>query len=323
MTSGSWIGIDIGATKILGCVFDTAGDTLATTTRATPLADATSIENALLELTSSLLADHPVGAVGIAVAGWVDHSRRSVLFSAHLPWRYEPVADKLSARLGLPVVLENDANAATWAEYQFGAGRDLQDFVVVTVGSGIGSGIIADGRLLRGAHGLAGEFGHSVVAPDGPECPCGRRGCVDSLASGRALQRRFHELRSAASLVQGARQSAIDDEGVTGDVIAAAAHDGDPLALQAFTDIGSALGRGLADLVMCLDPEAVILAGGVAAAGELLRSPTDASLHQCLVAREHFARTDVLISPLSGVAGALGVAHLASVHDRSTGGQPA
>jgi glucokinase len=124
-------------------------------------------------------------------------------------------------------------------------------------------------------------------------------------------------LRSAALLVQSTSPPEIADDSVTGSEIAAAARDNDPLALQAFADVGRALGTGLADLVMCLDPAAVILAGGVAAAGELLRGPTDAALSECLIAREHIARTPVLISALSGVAGALGAAHLASLHDHA------
>jgi glucokinase len=322
VTAAYSIGLDIGATKILGCVVDSAGRIIRQETVPTPLTDTASIEDALVEVTRSLLAHHVVEAVGVAVAGWVDKTRRSVLFSAHLPWRSEPLADRLSARLDLPVVLENDANAATWAEFQFGAGKPFRDFVVVTVGSGIGAGIIAGGQLLRGAHGLAGELGHAVVDPEGPECPCGRRGCLDSLASGRALQRRFQMLRAAALVADG-ESSLLDGNHMPGAAIAAAARSGDPLALQAFADVGRALGRGIADLVMYLDPAAVILGGGVAAAGELLRVPTDASLRQCLGTRNRSARTHILISPLSAVAGAIGAAHLASTHHQASDLHPA
>jgi glucokinase len=307
------IGIDIGATKILGCVVDSAGTIICQNTTPTPLADSSSIEDALFAVARSLLAErNDAEAVGIAVAGWIDRSRRTVLFSPHLPWHMEPLADNLSTRLGLPVILENDANAAAWGEHRFGAGQTLQDFILVTIGSGIGAGIVVDGRLLRGAHGLAGELGHTVVEPDGPCCPCGRRGCVDSFASGRALQRHFHELSDGSS--SRTQVSPVGEEvPETGEAIAAAARDGDPVALRAFAKVGEYLGRGIADLVMCLDPAAVILAGGVATAGELLRAPTDASLRRCLVAHEKMAQTQVLIGLLGARAGALGVAHLASL----------
>ncbi len=314
MNSTSRIGIDIGGTKILGCLVDSTGVVTHQKTVRTPLVSSASIEDALVGLTQSLLRmATDIRAVAIAVAGWVDPLRRSVLFAAHLPWNREPLADKLSSRLGMSVVLENDARAATWAEYQFGVGRQFRDFIVVTVGSGIGCGIVADGRLLRGAHGLAGELGHAVVEPDGPPCPCGRRGCVDILASGRALERHFQELRAATLPIHGVLSSAGEDDPMTGEAIAAAAREADPPALQAFTDVGNFLGRGLADLVMCLDPEAVVLAGGVSAAGELLRAPTEASLRRCLVVREHIAQTSVVLGSLGAVAGAVGVAHLAAL----------
>jgi glucokinase len=307
-----WIGIDIGATKILGCVVDSTGAIIKQNTVPTPPADSNAIEDALFDMARSLLVEHnDAQTLGIALAGWVDRSRRTVLFSPHLPWHLEPLADNLSTRLGLAVILENDANAAAWGEHKFGAGKDFQDFILVTIGSGIGAGIVAGGLLLRGAHGLAGELGHTVVEPEGPWCPCGRRGCVDSFASGRALQRHFQELRGQGSdLAETPPEFA--QAPVTGDSIAAAARDGDPVALQAFATVGEYLGRGIADLVMCLDPAAVILGGGVATAGELLRGPTDASLRRCLVAHEKMAETQVLIGLLGASAGALGVAHLAS-----------
>ena len=313
MTTTPSIGIDIGATKILGCVVDSTGTIIYQNTVLTPLGDSKSIENSLFDMARSLLTERDdVETVGIAVAGWVDRSCRTVLFSPHLPWHMEPLAHNLSTRLGLPVILENDANAAAWGEHKFGAGQSFQDFILVTIGSGIGAGIVADGRLLRGAHGLAGELGHTVVEPEGPWCPCGRRGCVDSLSSGRALQRHFQELRDARS-ARGEAPSAWEEGPMTGDAIAAAARDADPVALQAFANVGEYLGRGIADLVMCLDPAAVILGGGVAAAGELLRGPTDASLRRSIVAHENMAQTQVLIGLLGASAGALGVAHLASL----------
>lgn len=313
MTPTHWIGIDIGATKILGCVVDPTGTIVYQNTVLTPQADPRSIEDALFDMARSLLVEsNDAKTVGIAVAGWIDRSRRTVLFSPLLPWSMEPLAHNLSARLGLTVVLENDANAAAWGEHEFGAGQSFDDFFLVTIGSGIGAGIVTDGLLLRGAHGLAGELGHTVVDPNGPPCPCGRRGCVNILASGRALQQHFEELRGVGLSVSQASEAG-EEDAVTGDSITAAARAGDPIALQAFAEVGESLGRGIADLVMCLDPAAVILGGGVAAAGELLRGPTEASLRRCLVAHESVVQTEVLVALLGPSAGALGVAHLASL----------
>lgn len=315
---GAVVGLDVGATYTSGCLVWPNGTYSNHTVVATPPGDRAAVEDVAFKLVRSLVdANETVAVIGIAVAGWVDKSRRTILFSAHLPWKSEPLAANLSARLGLPVVMENDANAATWAERQFGAGQNFEDFLLVTVGSGIGAGIVLDGQLIRGAHGLAGELGHAVVDPDGPACPCGRQGCIDSLASGRALQRRFGELRDAAD---GAGPAADSDAVIPGSEIAAAAERGDPAALQAFADVGEALGTGLADLVMCLDPEAVILAGGVASSGELLRAPTQAALRRSLSSRDQFTQIQVLTSSLGREAGSLGVAHLARIHAASLRG---
>src|SRR5690606_6221738 len=143
---------------------------------------------------------HRIRAVGVGAAGFVDERRTRVLFAPHLSWRDEPLRESLQDRLGLPVVVENDANAAAWAETRMGAGRGVRDVVVVNLGTGIGGGIVIDGALRRGRHGLAGEFGHMVVVPDGHRCECGNRGCWEQYASGNALTREARELAAAHSL---------------------------------------------------------------------------------------------------------------------------
>jgi glucokinase len=308
------IGIDLGATKVLACVVDETGVVRRQRVIRTPHDGLASLVDAVVDVTRELLEPGDADAVGISVAGWVDRDRRTVLFTPHmhLPWRPEPLAERISERLGSAVVLENDANAAAWGEFTFGAGREFNDVAVVTVGSGIGAGFIVDGRLWRGAHGLAGEFGHSVFDPNGPDCPCGRRGCVDSFTSGHALERRFEELRRTKG---GTATTVGTGDGMpvmTGESIAAAAWDGDPLALRAFSDVGTLLGMAIADLAMYLDPQAVILSGGVASAGELLRGPTDKALQQGLAARDDVATTYLLTGTLGPAAGAIGIAHLAS-----------
>ena len=317
MPTACWIGIDVGATKSLRVRWTKPGSFCNERVVNTPVRDAASVEDTLFNLARELLEQHTsVSALGVSVAGWVDKDRRRVLFSSHMPfWRSEPLAGRLSDRLGSLVVLDNDANAAAWGEFKFGAGRGFSDVAVVTVGSGIGAGLVAEGRLLRGAHGFAGEFGHTVVDLNGPDCPCGRRGCVDSLASGRALERRFQALRVVGTGTL-ADTTASPDRGapdIAGELIAAAANNGDQLAVQAFYDVGRWLGLGIADLVMYFDPDAVILAGGVASAGELLRRPTAEALGRCLASQEEFVKTLVLTGTLGPAAGAIGVAHLASL----------
>jgi glucokinase len=316
-----WIGVDIGATKILGCVVAEHGEVIGQRVVNTPLHDEASIEDALFDTIHYLWeGNKEVEAVGISLAGWLDRQRRTVLFSPHLPWRREPLAERLSDRLGLAVVLENDANAAAWGEFQFGAGREFSEVAVVIVGSGVGAGFVVDGKLLRGAHGMAGEFGHTVVDPNGPNCPCGRRGCVDSLASGRALERRFNVLRQRGQNDGSTELGRLEQPVMGGEQIAVGARNGDPLALEAFKYVGTWLGMAVADLVMYIDPEAVILAGGVGSSGELVRRPTDEAMRRSLAARSALAKTYVLSATLGPAAGAIGVAHLASAE---RAGQPA
>jgi glucokinase len=307
LTRMTAIGIDIGATKILTCLVDADGAILREVVSPTPPASASAVEDAVAAATSEVLEDigGDVTPIGVSVAGWVSRDRKSVLFSPHLAWRHEPLADRLSARLGQPVFVENDANAAAWGEFVFGAGRGFSDVAVVTVGSGIGAGIISDGRLLRGGNGLAGEFGHTVVDPRGPDCACGRRGCVDSLSSGRALERHYNAIEGSP------------EHGTTSGVeILELARAGKPSAVAAFHELGRWLGTSLGDLVMYFDPQIVLLGGGVSGAGELLTIPTERALAETIVAHEEVAPTMVRVATLGHTAGAIGAANLALKAER-------
>ncbi len=187
---GLTIGVDIGGTKVLGGVVDSAGDVLAQTRRDTPAEDPARTADRIIEVIRELAASHPVDAVGIGAAGWIDATRSIVQFAPNLAWRNEPLREKITAAVGLPVVVENDGNAATWAEFQFGAGRDADNSMVLfTVGTGIGSGIVIHGSLIRGTNGIAAELGHMTMVPGGHPCGCGRLGCLEQYASGNALVR--------------------------------------------------------------------------------------------------------------------------------------
>ncbi|HSR24680.1 MAG TPA: ROK family protein, partial [Candidatus Eisenbacteria bacterium] len=175
-------GVDIGGTKVAAGVVDTYGRVLEQLRRETPDRSQSPkvVEDTIAEAVLSLAERHSIHAVGIGAAGFVDARRATVLFAPHLSWRNEPLRDALSERLRLPVVVENDANASAWAEWRFGAGRGEDHLVVVNLGTGIGGAVVAGGRLLRGARGTAGEFGHITVDLDGPPCPgnCPNRGCL-------------------------------------------------------------------------------------------------------------------------------------------------
>ena len=236
---GHTIGVDIGGTKVAGGVVDESGQILARARVDTPAKDAQAAEDAIVAVVEQLRGDFDIDAVGLGIAGFVDESRSRVYFAPNLPdWHNEPVRDDVSRRVGLPVVVENDANAAAWGENRFGAGRDETDLVCVTVGTGIGGGIVIEDRLYRGRFGIGGEIGHMQVVADGRLCGCGQRGCWEQYASGNALVReareRAAESRSEATVLL--RMGDGTPEMITGRHVTEAARLGDEVALAAFAD---------------------------------------------------------------------------------------
>lgn len=289
------VGVDIGGTKVAGGVVDAEGRVVARTRMDTPDDDAQAALDAVVEVVTVLRREHDVAAVGIAAAGYVSGDRTRMLFAPNLPWADVPVRDEIAGRVDLDVVVENDANSAAWAEYRFGAGRDEPDLVCLTVGTGIGAGIVLDGRLYRGRYGIAGEPGHVCVVCEGEPCGCGNEGCLEQYASGTALAR---YVREGGGTAEGAD-------------ITDLARQGDPVALRAFAEVGRWLGRGLADIASLLDPGVFVIGGGVADAGDLLLAPTRESFLDNLSGREHRPVADVRLAALGNDAGLVGVADLA------------
>jgi glucokinase len=275
------IGVDIGGTSVRAGVVDRYGNVLDTARAPTPTSEG-ALEDAIVSAVSELASHHRVAGVGLAVAGFVTTDRRSVMFAPHLAWRHAPVADRISARLSLPVVLEHDANAAVLAEYRFGAARGTGVALLVAIGTGIGGGLLLDGSLFRGAYGVAPELGHLSLVPGGRPCPCGKMGCWERYCSGTALSTTAVELLAqypGKSTVL-SRDVAVDKRAVTGRKVAAAARDGDPLAQRAMADLASWLGEGLALVADIYDPEIVVIAGGVSESAPLFLDE----------AREHYKR---------------------------------
>ena len=311
---GHTIGVDIGGTKVAGGVVDESGQILARARVDTPAKDAEAAEDAIVAVVERLRGDFDIDAVGLGIAGFVDESRSRVYFAPNLPdWHNEPVRDDVSRRVGLPVVVENDANAAAWGENRFGAGRDETDLVCVTVGTGIGGGIIIEDRLYRGRYGIGGEIGHMQVVADGRLCGCGQRGCWEQYASGNALVREARE-RAAESRSEAAVLLRMGDgtpEMITGRHVTEAARLGDEVALAAFATVGRWLGQGLADLVAILDPGRFIIGGGVSEAGELVLEPAREGFELLLTGRDVRPVAQVVLAELGNDAGLVGAADLA------------
>jgi glucokinase len=305
--------VDVGGTKVAAGVVDERGMIIATTHQDTPADNVSRIEGAIAAAVSELTSKYDVEAVGIGAAGFIDARCATVMFAPHLAWRDEPLQASLEHRLKLPVVVENDANAAAWAETRFGAGRDADHVVTLTLGTGIGGGIVVDGQLMRGQFGAAAEFGHLTVVPDGRPCECGLRGCWEEYASGRALEREAQELARVSSTMAGELLRLADGrpEDITGRMVTQAAAAGDVAALQCFEVIGTWLGRGLAGLAAVLDPGLFIIGGGVSAAGEVLRGPASIAFREHLTGGGHRPVAGLRIAELGPEAGLVGAADLA------------
>ncbi len=309
------VGVDIGGTKVAAGVVTPGGRVLARLRTETPERSKSPsvVEDTIVSVVSELRGEYPVRAVGVGAAGFVDERRSRVLFAPHLSWREEPLRDSLSVRLGLPVVVENDANASAWAEVRAGAARRVDDVVVVNLGTGIGGAIVLGGQLLRGRYGLAGEFGHMTVVPGGHRCECGNRGCWEQYASGNALTREARELVAAESPVAEVLRQAVggDPKLITGPLVSELARKGDRACRELLEEAGGWLGVGLANLAAAFDPELFVIGGGVSEVGELLLGPARSAFEKGLTGRGYRPEARVVAAALGNEAGLIGAADLA------------
>jgi glucokinase len=306
-------GIDIGGTKIAGAVVDVDGRLLAEARVVSPANDPEAIETAVAGLVQQLASTHEVTAVGVGAAGYIDADRSTVLFAPNIAWRDEPLGPELARLTGLPVTIENDANAAAWGEFRYGAGKDVDDQLMVTVGTGVGGGVIAGGRLLRGGFGVAGEIGHLCVVPDGRLCGCGNHGCFEQYGSGSALERDTRAAAGGSSLLAKdlLDRAGGDPQRITGPLITAAAQDGDRFAIEQLASLGQWLGHGIASLVAVLDPAVIVIGGGVSEAGDLLLDPIRDTFARELTGRGYRPQAEIRAAELGNEAGVIGAADLA------------
>ena len=300
------IGIDVGGTKAQAVVLDTAGEVVESAQRPTPRGDR-SLEvliDVLIELADEVGHN---GSVGVGVPGLV--TRQGVLRAApNLDGVAEfPISELLSRRLGSHVYVDNDATCATLAEWRLGAGVGTRDMMLVTLGTGIGGGVVANGVLQRGANGFVGEFGHMVIDPSGPPCPCGRRGCWERYASGSGLAMLAREAATGHRLHDVVRHAGGDPQAVRGEHVQAAASAGDAEALAVIDDFARWVALGLANLTNAFDPELFVLGGGLAAGADLYLDPIRRWYDQLLyqpnlreIPRIEFATW----GPLAGAVGA-------------------
>jgi glucokinase len=305
---GATIGVDVGGTKVLGVVLDPDGAVVNEARAATPPSGPE-----LLEVVAGVVADLGPGLpLGVGAPGLVD--RDGVLrFAPNIPGIVG-----LSIRSGLESLLPvkrvwvgNDATCAGWAERVLGAGHGRGHVLMVTIGTGIGGGIVVDGHLVEGANGFAGEIGHMVVDPHGPRCPCGRRGCWERFASGSGLGRLGRDAAQAGEAVRVVELAGGDPESVRGEHVTRAAAEGDPQAVAVMASFGWWVALGLANLANTFDPECFVLGGGLVEAGDILLRPVREAFIGLVEAPSHRPTIDILPARLGERAGAVGAALLA------------
>lgn len=313
------MGLDLGGTKLAARVIDPAAPTevVAEARVDTPVGP-DAIAGAVVALVDDLsrvpevAGRGGIGSIGVGVAGLVDE--QAVLRVApNLPGvRDLALVPVLRSRFGVEVVVDNDANCATWAELRAGAARGCRDAVLVTLGTGIGGGVVAGGRLQRGAHGFAGEPGHMLVDPAGPPCPCGRRGCWERFASGSGLGRLARDAAAAGRARRVVSLAGGDAEAVRGEHVARAATEGDPEAVAVVREFAWWVALGVANLVNLLDPEVVVVGGGLAEMGDVLLEPVREAFAGLVLAEEQRGATRIVGARLGAEAGAVGAALLAA-----------
>lgn len=308
------IGIDIGGTKIAGAVVSESGDILSEARIATPAGDSDTLVDAVVAMIESLADGHEVTAAGVAAPGFIDVSQSVVYYTPNISWRQEPLRERLNERLNLEITIDNDANAAGWAEFRFGAGRDVDDMTMLTIGTGVGGAIVTGGRLFRGGFGAGAELGHMRVVPDGLPCGCGAKGCIEQYGSGRALLRMANAIADVRGIGLGIATVRDQKGSLTGDDLGMLIADGDPGALQALRELGNWLGQACASLSAVLDPQLFVIGGGVALAGELLLEPIREAYLNNLPARGFHPEPEFVIAELVNDAGVVGAADLARLH---------
>ena len=306
------VGIDVGGTKIAGALVSETGNILKSLKVPTPADNTDALITAVVEMVKELSSGQEVAAVGVAIAGFIDADQSEVIYSPNLSLRNEPLKAKLEARLGIDVFVENDANAAGWAEYRFGAGRDSDHMMMITIGTGVGGAIIAKGELFRGGFGIGAELGHTNFIQEGRLCGCGQNGCLEQYASGSALLDSAKELAASGTL-EGARLAELQSEvgELSGTEVYKAITESDPGALRLLNELGTNIGKAVASFAAILDPKMLVVGGGLSVAGELLLAPIREAYLNHLPARGYRPEMTVVAASLINDAGVVGAGDLA------------
>jgi glucokinase len=307
------LGIDIGGTKILGAAVSPTGEVVAEHRVPSPAQQPDQMVDTVSKLILDLIEENgEPAAIGVAAAGFIDRSQSVVLYAPNLNWRNEPLRERIEKKINRPLIIENDANAAGWAEFKFGAAQKYDSMVMLTLGTGVGGAIVDGGHLMRGGFGVGGELGHITVVSDGHLCGCGRRGCIEQYASGTALLREIVALADSADAKGELLRKLRSDRGqLTGHEAFEAVQANDPGTLELIDQLAGYLAKAMASLVAVLDPEVFVIGGGLSELGEKLLRPLQQKFALEIPASGFRPVAEIIPATFSNQAGVIGAAQLA------------
>ena len=310
------IGIDVGGTKVLGGVVTPEGTIVATTRKETASEGGAAAVQVIAEVAKELMQAHEIKALGVSVPGFISSDRARVIGTPNISgWNDLAIAETLRKLIGVEVVVENDANAALWGEYKFGAGQGKTNICMLTLGTGVGGGIITNGQLYRGAFGMGAELGHIRLIPDGLECGCGAKGCLEQYGSGSALVRIARE-RAASNLDKAKFLLSLgggSPDEIRGEEVTQAANQGDAFSKEIFKEIGESVGEAIATICAVLDPSHIIIGGGVVEADEIWLEPIRKSMVSNMSFSGLHPLPEVIRAQLGDMAGLVGLSDLARI----------
>lgn len=311
-SSALTIGVDIGGTKVSAGVVDSDGNMISSDKRSTPISGGVELIATIIDLIKSFQSKYEIAGIGISIAALISADQGTIVGAPNIANLSKlNFVEELKKSFNLPVVAENDANSAMWAEYKFGSAKNLNPVMFFIIGTGMGGGLVIDGKLFKGANGIGAEFGHMIVQPNGIKCGCGANGCIEQYASGSALMRYAKEEMKADPIKAKELLKYSDASGdISGATLTTAAKQGNEIALSAFNKQADWLGSACASYTLLLDPQAIVIGGGVVEAGELFLNPVRLAMEKYMPFAGSHLLPKIVAAKYGNDAGLIGAADL-------------
>ena len=304
------IGIDIGGTKISAGVVDSSGNLIDLSKYSTPAEGGKELISSVISLVKEFNKKHEIKGIGISIAALISSDYGTIVGAPNIANLSKlNFANEIKEEFKLPIIIENDANAAMWAEFKFGSAKGLNPVMFFIIGTGVGGGLVIDGKLFKGANGIGAEFGHMCVVPNGLLCGCGSKGCIEQYASGGALIRYANEAL-LANPDKSEELLSFGEGKLSGTALTKGAKAGNELALAAFSKQADWLGLACASYSLIIDPQAIIIGGGVVDAGELFLAPVRAAMRKYMPFAESHVPPKIIAAKFGNDAGLIGAADL-------------